>query len=232
MIEELLNYQTADKDLKAIEDELYKSEERKKAVSAKKYLDSVEENVNKLNARAETLSASYENALNEIKSLKEQEEELGLALEKIGDENEIAFLTKKAEELIGKIKNLSATAQKLSSDIQSVLQEYKTIKDNTKIAQAQYNENGKKYNELKASKQAEREVIEKKLEGLKKKVEPSLMERYLKKRENKIYPVIYEVGDKVCGACNMELSMSELNKLKSGEIIECDHCGRLLYSKS
>ena len=55
------------------------------------------------------------------------------------------------------------------------------------------------------------------------------MERYLKKRANKIFPVVYAVSNKVCGACNMELSMSELNKLKNGEVIECDQCGRILY---
>ena len=51
----------------------------------------------------------------------------------------------------------------------------------------------------------------------------------MKKRNNKIYPVLYEVRGNVCGACNMELPMSEINKLKNGEIIDCDQCGRLLY---
>ena len=77
----------------------------------------------------------------------------------------------------------------------------------------------------------EKLAVETKLEELKAKVEPSLMERYLKKRANKIYPVLYELRGNVCGACNMELSMAELNKLKNGEVIDCEQCGRLIYQK-
>ncbi|MBO5068109.1 MAG: hypothetical protein J6C62_06895, partial [Clostridia bacterium] len=73
------------------------------------------------------------------------------------------------------------------------------------------------------------EAVEKELESLKKKVDPSLMDRYLKKRANKIYPILYEVKGNICGACRMELPMSEMNKLKNGDVIDCDQCGRLLY---
>ena len=111
------------------------------------------------------------------------------------------------------------------------MKEYVSIKNTTKAAQAQYSENGKKYNELKASKQAEKTEIEQKLAEIKAKVDPKLMETYLQKRANKIYPVVYEVVNSVCGACSMSLSLSELNKLKNGEVIECDQCGRILYQK-
>ena len=55
------------------------------------------------------------------------------------------------------------------------------------------------------------------------------MDRYLKKRAGKIYPVLYEVKGNVCGACRMELSMSTMNKLKGGAVVDCDQCGRMLY---
>ena len=57
----------------------------------------------------------------------------------------------------------------------------------------------------------------------------ALMERYLKKRADKIYPVVYAVKGNNCGACGMELPMSEKNKLKNGAVIECEQCGRMLY---
>ena len=56
MVQELLKYQTTDAKLKKIETELSGSEERKKADSAKKYIDGVEENVNKLDDRAQNLT--------------------------------------------------------------------------------------------------------------------------------------------------------------------------------
>ncbi|MBQ7348396.1 MAG: hypothetical protein IJW47_00230 [Clostridia bacterium] len=231
MIEALLNYQAVDADLKKIENELMDSQERKKAVSAKKYLDGVEENVNKLDSRAENLSREYQAGMQELAKFKEQQTELISALDGVTDETEASYLIKKVEELISKIKKINVEIGALTNNIQAVMKEYVTIKNTTKAAQVQYNENGKKYNEFKASKQAEKEAVENKLNEIKKDVDPALMELYLKKRANKIYPVAYEVTNKVCGACNMSLSLSELNKLKNGEIIECDQCGRILYQK-
>ena len=229
MIKALLAYQEADADLKKIESALANSEERKKAMAAKKYLEGVEENVNKLDTRAAELFATYEKATDEQIKLKEQEAEIADALNAVEDEKEVAFLIKKAEELIAKIKTLGAKATKILEEIQAVVKEYSNIKKTTQAAQAQYKENAEKYNALKDSVKEEKEAIEKKLAKLKADVDPSIMDRYLKKRSNKIYPVLYEAKGNICGACRMELPMSEVNKLKNGEIIDCDQCGRLLY---
>lgn len=231
MIQDLLNYQEVDAGLRKIETELSGSEERKKAISAKKYLDGVEENVNKLDKRAEDLIAEYERAVAEQKKLNEQKDEFAHALEGVEEASETEYLLKKIDELIGKIKALAGKLNKLSEEMSAITKEYAVIKSTTKAAQAQYAENGKKYNELKASKQAEREELESKLAQLQKKVDGALMEKYLKKRANKMYPIVYEVRGEMCGACNMQLSMLELNKLKNGDVIECDQCGRILYKK-
>jgi predicted nucleic acid-binding Zn-ribbon protein len=229
MIQALLNYQVADAKLNEIEKRLAESPERKKAYSAKKYLEGVEANVNKLDDRAAELMAAYEDATNEQLRLKEQEAEIVESVENATDEKEVAFLLKKAEELISKIKALGAKASKISEEIQAILKEYSNIKATTKAAQTQYADNAKKYNELKKEVSAEKEAVEKELESLKEKVDPALMEKYLKKRANKIYPVLYALKGNGCGACFMELSMSEINRLKNGEVIDCDQCGRLIY---
>ena len=151
MIENLLKYQEKDAELRKIETELSGSEERKKAIVAKKYLDGVEENVAKLDARAATLYEEYNIALGDQAKLKEQEAEFVKAVESAADETETAYLIKKIDELAGKIKNLLSRAEKLSEEMTAVMKEYVKIKNETKAAQAQYAENGKKYNDLKAS---------------------------------------------------------------------------------
>lgn len=231
MIEQLLIYQNADAKLKEIENKLMSSEERKKAVTAKKYLDGVEDTLNKLDARAAKLTHEYENCYAEYEKMKEQEGELVNALKNVKEESEASYLIKKAEELMQKIKNISGACTKLGEELQAVMKEYVSLKNQTKAAQVQYSENGKKYNELKASLSGEKDAVEKELEQIKKTVDPTLMDKYLKKRAGKIYPIVYEVRGNVCGACNMELPMSEINKLKNGGVIECDNCGRLLYQK-
>jgi predicted nucleic acid-binding Zn-ribbon protein len=229
MIKALLAYQEADANLRKIETALSSSEERKKAMSAKKYLEGVEESVNKLDVRAAELFATYEKATDEQIKLKEQESAITDALDAVEDEKEAAYLIKKAEELIAKIKALGSKANKISEEIQAVIKEYSNIKKTTQAAQVQYKENAEKYNALKESMKEEKEKVEKELEALKGKVDPMLMDRYMKKRANKIYPILFEVKGNVCGACRMELPMSEMNKLKNGEVIDCDQCGRLLY---
>ncbi len=231
MIEQLLKYQDVDAGLRKIETELAGSEARKKAVSAKKYLESVDEMVNKLDVKAAELAHIYENMQEESKVLSEQREEFIGALENAEDENALNYLAKKADELYAKVKNLSQEAGRVADAMQAVYKEYAGIRGNIKAAQAQYTENGKIYNELKASKQDERNRIEGELKELEKDVDPQLMERYKVKRAGKIFPIIYEVNGNVCGACNMELPTSVLAGLKNGDVIECDQCGRLLYLK-
>ena len=229
MIKALKEYQVQDAKLREIEKVLSGSEERKKTISAKKYLEGVEENVNKLDLRAAELNATFVKATENQLKLKEQQVEIAEAIERVEDEKEASFLIKKAEELIGKIKNLTNEMNKVMEEIQNLVKEYASIKKTTKVAQTQYKENAEKYNALKESYKEERSAIEKELEELKKNVDPALMERYLQKRANKIYPILYEVKGNICGACRMELPMSELTKLKNGEVIDCDQCGRLLY---
>jgi len=232
MIEQLLAYQKADASLKEIEKTLSESVERKKAMSAKKYLDGVVENVNKLDTRAAELVFAYEQATQEQLKLKDQEEELVRALDEATDENAVNYLMKKVEELISKIKALGKKATMIENEIQGVMKEYSTIKNTSKAAQAQYSEYGVKYNELKKSLKEKKDAVDAELETLKAKVDKALMDRYLAKRNAKMYPIVYEVRGNACGACNMELPAAELNNLKKGEVVDCSNCGRMLYKNN
>ena len=229
MIKALLNYQTEDANLRKIEAELMGSEDRKKAVSAKKFLDSVPESLEKLNELSQSLSAEYQSIVDEQKKLQEQEAEFSRIVENVEDKNEANYLFKKIDEVLAKIKSLASKLTKISEEMQSVVKEYVALRNKIKVAQEQYAESGKKYNELKASLAEEKDKIEAKLAKLAKEVDPKLMEAYGKKRANKIFPIVYKIRGEVCGCCNMELSMSEINKLKNGEILEHDQCGRLIY---
>ena len=228
MIKELLHYQEVDGELREIETKLSRSEERKRAVEAKRYLDGVEESVNKIDAKAGELLAVYQNILKDIEKLEEQREELKKAYDGIEDEVGANYLIKKMDKLSSLIKNSLAQLKTIMDEFNAIAASYISIKKKAKEEQEKYKENAQKYNEFKASFQEDKKKIEAELEKIKKKVKPELMEKYIAKRENKMYPIFYKVEGGVCGACKMELSLSEINKIKNGEIIECQ-CGRLLY---
>lgn len=225
----MLDYQQIDAKLRKIEVEISGSEERKKAVVAKKYLDVMPENVNKLDLRSSELATAYENAIKEKDKLSEQQAELLKAVASVEDETEGAYLVKKTEELISKIKALTENIKKISAEIEGIVKEYANIKKTAKSAQEQYNVYGAKYNQLKASKKDEMTAITEELNKLEKQIPEDLLNRYKQKRADKIFPILFEVKTNVCGACNMELSMSALSDLKNGKVIECDNCRRLLY---
>ncbi len=229
MIEEILAYQTADAKLKDIEKKLSDNEDRKRAVVAKKYLESVGEKISKLDSRAAKLVEEFNFMLDEQQKLTEQEEEFKRTIDGVEDEAEANFLIKKIDELSQKLKNLVSKISNLSAEISAVSKEYSKVKSETKSMQAQYTESGKKYNEFKATLKDERDAVEKELAILKEKVEPTLMDRYLKKRAAKMYPIIVEAKETVCGRCNIGLNLSEQGKLKNGEIIECEQCGVLMF---
>lgn len=230
MIQKLLNYQEKDAKLHNIEIQLASNEERKTMAKAKKFLEGVEESVNKLEARATELVAELNNLMAQQKSLKEQYEEFVSCAENAQDETEVSYLIKKLEETSLKIKSATNVVNKISEEMANVTAEYKTVKAKTKNAQLMYKESKEKYKEFKSSFDGESEQIKSELETIKKDIDPVLMQRYIEKREKKIFPILFEVTGEFCVACGMQLSMSELTKLKKGEIIDCD-CGKMLYQK-
>lgn len=229
MIKNLLAYQEADKKLKEIEKQLSESPERKKALNAKKYIDSAPESVAKIDSRSQELAVAFESMLLEQKKLKEQEDELNKSVISVEDEKGAEFLIKKAEELMAKVRALEEKIAKISAEIQSLIKEYENIKAITKKAQLQYSENAPKYKALKDSVQEDINKIKSELDTLVKNVPADLMQRYQLKRADKIFPIVYSVRGNHCGACNMELHAAALGKLKKGEVIDCDQCGRMLY---
>ena len=231
MVKELMAYQETDKKLKAIEQELQNSEERRKTASAKKFLDGVNDTAAALEKKAKELSALYENLVAAHAELQDTLREIGAAVEGAEDTNAAGYLHKKADELSGRLGGLEARAAALAEEINGVLSSFAQLKRKTKAAQEQYGEYGRKYKELKNSREAERSAVEKELAELEKAVDPAWMEKYKAKRKDKMFPVLYEVKGNMCGNCRMELSMAELNRLKNEEIIECDNC-RCLLSKS
>ncbi|PWM70357.1 MAG: hypothetical protein DBX59_10910 [Bacillota bacterium] len=231
MVKELLAYQETDAKLKAIEQEIANSEERRKTASAKKFLDGVNDSVAALEKRAKELSAVYESLLSAHAEFTETFREISAAADGAEDTNAAGYLQKKADELALRLANLESQASALSDEINGVLSSFSQLKKKTQAAKEQFNEYGQKYKELKQSREAERSAIEKELAALEKSVDAALMEKYKAKRKDKMFPVLYEVKGNMCGKCLMELSMSDLNRLKSEEVIECDNC-RCLISKA
>lgn len=230
MIKNLLTYQTEDAKLRKIETELSNSEARKKAVNAKAYIDGAVDLVNKLDGKANNVVDAYDKLQEQYNELKAIGEEFKKELAEINDKAEAQYASKKTDEYAGKLKALVEQLNSLEKDMQALMKDYVSVKNNTKNAQTQYAQYGNEYNQLKESRREEREAIEKTLKDIEKTVEPALMSKYLEKRKNKMFPIVFGAKGDFCPACGIELSLTLKSKLKADEIVECS-CGRILYSE-
>ena len=232
MINNLLEYQNVDATLREIEVSLAQSEERKKASSAKNFLNGVNESIAKLEQRAEELVSKYNASVKLFEKLSEETAEY----EDLGDmdEDQLSYVKKKSLELSEEINNLSNAISQISKEIESVLKEFTQLKSDTKKAKAQYAEYGPKYNELKASKKGEIAEIEAKLAEIAKKIPEEVIEKYKQRRKEKIFPVLneaQEISKHAYCRCGTELPVTSYNNLKNGQVVECESCHRLLYLK-
>ena len=232
MINKLLEYQTVDATLRDIEVALSKSDERKKAKSAKNFLDGANETLAKLDQRAEELVAKYNGAIKLYGQLADDAKEYDGISDM--DEGQLSYVKKKAQSLTEEINGLLSSIEQLSKEIENVLKEFAQLKADIKKAKAQYAEYGPKYNELKASKEGEMTEIKLKLKKLESKIDAEIMAKYKQKRKDKIFPVLNEAQEMSKHAycrCGTELPVTSYTSLKSGNIVECENCHRLLYLK-
>ncbi len=230
MIKSLLEYQKVDTELREIEVSLKQSDERKKASSAKNFLNGANESVAKLDQRAEELAGKFNASLKLLSQLEDEAKEY----EGINDmdEDQLSYVKKKSQALTEEINNLASQIDNLSKEIESVLREFAQLKADIKKAKAQYSEYGPKYNELKASKEGEINQIKARLQKLESGIDAEILDKYKQRRNDKIFPVLNEAREMSKHAycrCGTELSLTDYGNLKNGSIVECDSCHRLLY---
>ncbi len=232
MIDELLKYQETDGKLRAIEQEIAATDERKKYVTARKFLEKAPEKLDALDVKATELRHIFEmlekkyaeiaDTIKDYENLDEMVDEQG---------GEISFYKKNASQISDSLRALKAEINKLVSQIESTAAEYATAKKQTIAMQKQYKEYKVKYTEVKDSRAKEIQAIEAELAKIAEKIPKNVLEKYEAKRKEKLYPVVCEVSGNRCPQCGMELSIAELSKLSEGTSIECDSCRRILFKR-
>lgn len=83
------------------------------------------------------------------------------------------------------------------------------------------------YDEEKKEKDEELEKVRAVAAEKAKPIERDFMERYREIKKHSVPPLAQLFGDQ-CGGCNMSLPSSVSRRVKAGELVECETCGRLL----
>lgn len=230
MIEKLLEYQSVDKNLKDIENQLKKSNEFKMYAQAVKFLKGVKESKVQMESKAGSLLATLNSIEAKITELDEQKAEF-VDIDKIEEEDTVNFLKKKTQELQKQYSSLEAEMENLKKDMKSLWDEYQKMMEDAKKMLDQQNEYKDKYEALAAEKEAEKKPIMDKLDKIAKDIPEKYLEMYKEKRKDPKFPIVYEIQGKHCPSCSTELSQLELSRLKKEKLIECENCRKLLFIK-
>ncbi len=225
---ELLEYQKVDGELRKIEQEIASSDERKKYIQAKKFME----------VARDKLEAQDKHAI-DLRTLRDElaarAEETTKAIAEYADLDEmveggadIAFYKKNVQALLEKLHSLKAELNKLINEVNAATEEYKKFKDQTISMQKQYKEYSEKFKVLRASRTAEVKEYTEKLEVLAQKISPKIIEVYQTKRKEKIFPIVVPLRGEFC-ICGRDFPLAQQGTLAGGNMVECENCHRLVY---
>lgn len=227
---ELLEYQEVDGELRKIEQEITASEERKKYMQAKKFMETAGEKLEAQDKRAKDLKALSEKLFEEFEEINKTISEYAELDEMVENGGDIAFYKKNVQSLVDRLRAMKNELAKLTSDIENAVDEYKKMKKQTISMQKQYKEYSEKFKEIKNSRAEEVKQISARLEGIGAKIPPEILTRYKAKRRERIFPVVAPLTNGRC-ICGMDLAIAQQGALLGGGVIECEHCRRFIYKE-
>lgn len=228
-LKNILDYQKVDGELFNLENELASDPNKLKCVSLNQTAKESQIRSNQLEEQAGIILREMSELNKNIEiSRKNGEQLLGVNLEKLSKEDLDEKLSVK-DKVSQNLALLDKRLTKLAENINNVLGEFnKTIKKYN-VAKAEYQKFKASYDKKVDEIQPKMDDLKKQLAILEKKVETKLMQAYLSKRKDKIFPVFVKLDGNTCGRCRMELSASAINKLKEEKILQCEHCRRIIY---
>ncbi len=229
LIEQLLNYQEVDEQLKTIEDALKGSDEFKKYAQATKFLKTVDDSRVMFEDRSKSLLSNFSERKKQLSKLLEEMAELESSINDEVSEKEVAYLTRKSNDLLKRLNLLETEVVKYDSEIKDLLSQYNTFVKKTKVALEQRKEYKEKYEKLAAEKEEEMKEISARLHKMESEIPAELMEKYKEKRKDGKFKIVCKVHNGYCTSCNTELVIADKEKLKAEKIIECPNCHKLIY---
>lgn len=230
VLNELLEYQTVDAELRKIEQEIAASEARKKFVQAKKFMETAGEKLEAQDRRAVELRRTAQGLTVRYKEINDTIKEYASIDENTEDDGQVSFYKRSAQSLADNLRALKGEIQKLISEIEAACDEYKKMKEQTIAMQNQYKEYSEKFKEVKNSRAAEVDEINKRLKKIGDKIPAEIMEKYKMKRKERIFPILAPINNDRC-ICGMDFAIAQQSKLSGGNIIECEHCRRFVYKQ-
>lgn len=199
----------------------YLSEQQNSISATQKNIENRRSTVESLSAQVDDLMHKYELEVSEFGAMEND------------DEVTAAEMTESRKSLENLMARMDSARRELFDTIAWIEKATVDYKDNfSRAAKAK-----KEYDATRAD--CEAELLEakpgideanKRKDAAAEDVDPELMERYKKIKSHHQAPMA-KVENNQCGGCNMSLPTSTIKRVAAGqEIVECENCGRILYT--
>ena len=230
VLNELLEYQKVDAQLRKIEQEVAASEEQKKYAQANKFMKSAPERFEAQDRRAAELVALREDLIRRAEDISKQIAEYSELEEMVEEGGDVSFYKKNAQALLDRLRGLRSEMQKLNADIASTVEEYDRFKKQGAAMQKQYKEYKAKRDELVNTHKDEVNSLRARLAEIAKKIPEDTLAKYQQKRKENIFPIIAPLNGNMC-VCGIDFPLALQERLAGGNVVECEHCRRFVYKK-
>lgn len=202
---------------------LHKQLKTQQAIVAKltEDIESYEQQLAKLKEQVEKLEERLDVESSELETIRKDDESTAEEMTEL--KGDIERLSREISQGVRETKNLLTEIEKAMDDYQNTLRTAaKAKKEYDALREECEKERDERADELNRH--------DKTIEELAKKVDPALLKRYKQVQKHHAVPIAHVVSSK-CGGCNMSLPMVMLKKIATTDgIVECENCGRILYS--
>ena len=235
-LDTMLRYQETESKKQEVKQATLSTPSRQKFTRLHKLLKDQQANIQKLSEEIETRSAQVVRLNDQAAKLVERIEIEESELETIrGDEEstaeEMTELRVDIERLQKEINQVVREAKRLLEEIEKATENFKKTNQTARAAKKEYDQLRVVCEQERNDSAEELQKFDDELAKIKEDCDPVLLAKYEKVRQHYPTPIVPVVGGK-CSGCNMSLPMVMLKKLHAPDaVIECENCGRILYSE-
>ncbi|MCH5156446.1 MAG: hypothetical protein J1G02_01050 [Clostridiales bacterium] len=229
--QEMIQYQSLDGELNRIEKELKKNDSFIKRKQFKALSQECEENLAKLDAKAQELKNQLAAAKVTMEKITAVIEEHSKEIAALEDIDELNYMNKQLNVQLTDLSNVDKDIKRIIREGEEIAKSFDEINAKLPKIVVAYKKANEDFN--KATEEVKPRVTELKLKQaeLKKVIEPSLFEIYKKVSEGGLHPVFVPLRDgSRCGGCQMEMPKAVVDTQMAGKsYMRCEHCGRIIY---
>lgn len=231
--QEMLQYQSLDGELNRIERDLRKNDSFVKRRQYKALSQECEENISKLDAKAQDLTnqlAQARDAMEKITAIiDEHSKEIGT----LEDVDELNYMNKQLNTQLAELNNLDKEIKRILKEGDEIAKSFEELSAKLPRLVAGYNKCNEEFNKAAAEAKPRVREIQQKQAELKGVIESSIFDIYKKVSEGGLHPVFVPLRDGTrCGGCQMEMPKAVVDaQMATKPYMRCEHCGRIIYKE-